>query len=343
MLLVKVLAAQNEENIKINHGPYLQNSSETGISIVFSTNELAVPGVIVWDNNGQKLVIQNSKDGLIDVGKGTHKVRIKNLSPGTSYKYQAFAVPIKDYQAYKCSYGDTIYSSLNSFTTFSSAKTEVNFTVFNDLHNKAKKLSQYLNHNDIPNQDLYFLNGDILGHIDNEKQIYDSFLDTCVNRFAQNIPFFYVRGNHETRGVYARNLKNYLALENDSYYFSFSLGSVRFVVLDGGEDKPDSSKEYSGMADFDVYREQQLEWLNNEIATTEFQKAEVKIVVIHMPVIENEGNWYGMEQLAKYYGPVLNDANIDLMISGHTHENEWIKEGDSGFNYPVIICSNNDF
>lgn len=215
--------------------------------------------------------------------------------------------------------------------------------MFCDVHDDAAKLGRYLAQNDIQNQDFYFLNGDILGHIDDEQQIYDSFLDTCISQFAQNIPFVYARGNHETRGAFARNLKNYLALKNDSYYFAFSHGPARFVVLDGGEDKPDSNKEYSGMADFDVYREKQLEWLLDEVASPDFEEAKLKIVVIHMPIIKHTDNWYGMEQLAKHYGPVLKDAGIDLMISGHTHDNEWIKANKSGFGYPVIICSNKHF
>lgn len=182
-----------------------------------------------------------------------------------------------------------------------------------------------------------------MGYIHDDKQVYVSFLDTCISSFAQNIPFFYARGNHETRGAFARNLKDYLVLENDNYYYAFSQGEVRFIVLDGGEDKPDSSEAYSGLADFDFYREQQLQWLKQEVESKQFKQAEIKIVVIHMPIIERKNNWYGMAELAKNYGPVLKDAGIDLMISGHTHKNEWIQAEKSGFDYPVIICSNKHF
>ena len=182
-----------------------------------------------------------------------------------------------------------------------------------------------------------------MSYLKRNEQIFSSFLDTCVSRFATKIPFFYVRGNHETRGRFARNLKNYLALENNNYYYAFSNGPVRLVVLDGGEDKPDNHEEYSGLVDFDTYRTKQLEWLKKELDSESFRNAEVKIVVIHMPIVDNEKNWYGMQQLAKNYGPVLKEAKIDLMICGHTHKNGWFDADQSGFDYPIIISSIDHF
>ena len=87
----------------------------------------------------------------------------------------------------------------------------------------------------------------------------------------------------------------------------------------------------------------QLEWLKKEVLSSEFVNAQFKIVIVHMPIIEDKKNWYGMEFLAEHFGPVLKEANIDLMISGHMHENVWIKATKSGFDYPVMICSNNDY
>ena len=182
-----------------------------------------------------------------------------------------------------------------------------------------------------------------MGHMENEAQLYSSFIDTCVNRFATQIPFYYVRGNHETRGQYARQLKEFLDLPHDRYYYAFNQGPVRFIVLDGGEDKPDENKEYSGLVDFDTYRTEELEWLKRELTSEAFRDSEIKIVVIHMPIISSERNRYGMSYLAEHFGPELENAGIDLMISGHTHRNAFIEAQNSGFGYPIMISSNNNF
>lgn len=340
MLMVKLTVAQKKNDIR--HGPFLQNLSESEVTILFSSDSLVVPGVILFEENKQTK-IQNSEDGLINVGVGVHKVKLSDLKLGKSYKYKVFAVKVLDYQPYKCVYGDTIFSDIHEFTTFDTNKKEVNFTMFCDVHDDASKIGRYIAQNDIQNQDFYLLNGDILGHIDTEEQIYSNFLDTCINRFAQSKPFFYVRGNHETRGACSRLLKHHLALKEDKYYYAFSQGSIRFVVLDGGEDKPDDNKEYSGLVNFDEYRKHQLNWLKNEVSSEDFKSAKVKIVFVHMPIVKDKRNLYGMTQLAKHYGPVLRKAGIDLMLSGHMHQNTWIEANKSGFNYPVMICSNSDF
>ena len=335
--------AQEKSDITITHGPYLQNVTQTGATVIFNSNKLIVPGILIRPVGGEFKLIQNSHEGLVDVGDNIHKVRLDHLQPGKEYEYRLFACEIIDYLPYKCTFGDTLISEIYKFKTFTSERDPINFTVFCDIHDRAAKLGQYLDHNEIEKQDCYFLNGDIMGHIEEEQQLFSSFLDTCVSRFATEKPFFYVRGNHETRGKFARQLINYLDFAENTYYFAQTIGPVRFVVLDGGEDKPDTSTEYSGLVDFDSYRYKELEWLKREVEGNEFQNAPFKVVIIHMPIIENEKNWYGMSFLAQHFGPVLKEAGIDLMISGHTHRNAWIDSDKSGFGYPVLISSNNHF
>jgi len=332
-----------QEDLKIIHGPYIQNVSETGATVIFMTNALVVSGVMIRSGNKEFELIQNSDDGLFNVGSNIHKVKINNLVPGTLYEYKLFACEIIDYKPYRCELGDTIISDTFKFKTFEAGKKKINFTVFCDIHDRSEKLGKYLDSNDIQNQDCYFLNGDIMGHIEEENQIFTSFLDTCVDRFASEIPFFYVRGNHETRGKFARELKNYLDLPDGRYYYAFNLGPVRFIVLDGGEDKPDDNVEYSGLVDFDKYRQEELSWLKKEVKSDEFNNAIYKVVIIHMPILKHEKSWHGMAFLAEYFGPVLQETGIDLMISGHTHRNAWIEAKDSGFGYPILISSNNNF
>ena len=334
---------QEEESLKIIHGPYLQNVTESGATILFSTNKLVVPGVLIRSGKDDFELVQNSHDGLIDVGDNLHKVRIENLQPGESFDYRLYACEILNYRPYEVTYGDTIISQTYSFKTFYPDKKKINFTVFCDLHDKPGKLIKYLESNTVDQQDCYFFNGDIMGHLEEDEQLFHSFIDPSVETFASKIPFFYVRGNHETRGQFARELKDYLDLSDDVYYYAQTIGTIRFIVLDGGEDKPDSTKAYSGLVDFDYYRLEELKWLKKELKSDEFKTATHKVVIIHMPVLKSERNWYGMAFLAEHFGPVLQEAGIDLMISGHTHRNAWIQADKSGFGYPIIISSNNHF
>lgn len=342
-LLVATLNAQSLDKSLLSHGPYLQNVTETSASILFYTEKMVLPSLTIKPEGDSSFTVMNSEDGLLKFGNGLHRIDVFGLKPATNYTYQVELKEIADYHPYKTQYGATFNSKEFTFSTVDQNTKKVNFTVFCDIHDKADKLGNFLKNNDVEKQNFYFLNGDIMGHIDNEAQLFSSFIDTCVGHFATQIPFFFVRGNHETRGKYARFLKNYLALENNKYYYAFTNGPARFVVLDGGEDKKDNHKEYSGLVDFDAYRAKELEWLKREVQSDDFKDAECRIVIIHMPIVQHKKNWYGMAQLAKYFGPVLKNAGIDLMICGHTHQNAWIAADESGFNYPIIISSNNHF
>lgn len=339
-------AAQSQDtgSVEILHGPYLQHVTETGATIVFLTGKPAVAGVFVADEKGSVSMIRNSEDGLISAGELLHKIRITGLSPGNRYSYRIFANEILTFEPYEIIFGDTVRDEkIHSFTTPDMNKKEISFTVFNDIHSDPGKMGSYLAAQSVEQQDCYFLNGDLWNHVESGQMLFTGCLDTAIDRFASDIPFYFVRGNHETRGKYARDLKQYFDFPDDRYYYAFTRGPVHFVVLDSGEDKPDTSRYYYGLADFDAYRLEQLEWLKEHIKTDAFKNALFRIVLIHMPVMKTGNNWHGMEFLAEHFGPVLDSARIDLMVSGHLHRNQWLKSGESGFSYPVLICSNKDF
>ena len=148
----------------------------------------------------------------------------------------------------------------------------------------------------------------------------------------------YARGNHETRGAYARNFSRYFAGSNGKFYYAFTYGPVRFIVLDCGEDKPDTDVEYSGLIDFDSYMLEQKDWRSREIDNPEFKNASYRVVISHIPF--TKGGWYGSERLREQLLPLLEQAQIDLMLSGHKHSFEFSDKGNAA-SFPIIVNSNN--
>ncbi len=333
----------DNENFVVTHGPWLQNLTASGVTVVWTTNKPAVPGIALTASDGQTRFVRNCKDGIIDGGGMLHKVRVEGLEKGTTYNYSINSVQILKYQAYRIYYGDTLTRRPESFTTLSGEPDKVNFTVINDVHGNSWKLASYLKNGDTSSQDLYFFNGDMVDFLQETDQLFRGFIDTSVAYFATRKPFFYVRGNHETRGYLARDLKNYFDFKDDRFYYSFNHGPVHFIVLDCGEDKPDNNRYYYGLADYDTYRLEELEWLKQDIESENFRKAKHRIVIVHMPIIKEEKQGHGMRFLSEHFGPVLQDSGIDLMISGHTHRTAFHDKSKSGFNYPVVVSSNNTF
>lgn len=333
----------DNENFIVSHGPYLQNLSSTGVTIVWTTNKPSIPGVTISYPDGSTKLIRNSHDGLVDGGGMLHKVRIEGLDPGNKYKYNIVSVQILKYQAYKVYYGDTLRRKEESFITPFSGSDNVSFCVINDVHENSGKLASYIKNGNGTNKDLYFFNGDMVDYLQSGNQLFPGFIDTAVSYFASRKPFYYVRGNHEARGYFARELKDYFDFIDDRFYYSFNNGPVRFIVLDCGEDKPDNNRNYYGLADFDSYRSEELEWLKDEVQSDAYRNAKRRIVIIHMPILKGNNMNHTMTFLAENFGPVLQTADVDLMISAHIHQNVFYEADKSGFGYPLLVNSNNSF
>lgn len=333
----------DNENLRIIHGPWLQNLGEKEVTVMWITNKIAVPSVSLTDEEGNTWMISNSTDGIVDGGGVLHKVKISGLESATLYTYRPVSVEITRYQPYKIYYGDTLSRNDYRFTTSDPEKNSSRSIIVNDIHERASLLSQFLERGQVESGDIVFMNGDMINHLQEERQIFDGFLDASVENFASEKPFYMVRGNHETRGMLARDFKKYFDFPEDRFYYSVSDGPVHYVALDCGEDKPDSNRYYYGLADYDAYRLEQLEWLKKHINSQEFRNAKYRVVIVHMPVISGEDMGHGMQFLSDHFGPVLQDAGIDLLLAGHTHRVKYYDKKESGFGYPVMVSSNNTY
>jgi predicted phosphohydrolase len=113
-------------------------------------------------------------------------------------------------------------------------------------------------------------------------------------------------------------------------------GPVCFVVLDTGEDKPDSDMEYSGITDYDNYRTEQARWLKEALKSKDYTEAKYRVVIAHLPPVTGRNLWHGQTEVLEKFVPVLNEANVDVMLSGHLHTHVNQKPvADIKFHVPV--------
>src|SRR5690606_6144550 len=140
--------------------------------------------------------------------------------------------------------------------------------------------------------DFVVFNGDTFNYQTGEQQIINHLINPISKLFATEKPFIMVRGNHETRGEYARAFKDYFVYPQDEYYFNFQQGSVHFIVLDTGEDKPDNDPAYAGIVNFDSFREKQAIWLEDVLKRKASKKSPFNVVFMHIPTYHS-GDWHG--------------------------------------------------
>lgn len=335
-LVLAITASQAGAAIKIVAGPYLQTPTETSVTVMWITDVASTAEVEfgLTDSLGKKAV--STHDGQIDANSTIHRVTIKGLKPDTKYNYKVTSTEIIKYEPYKVTFGEKIVSSAHTFTTLDTNKTDCSFVVFNDIHDDVKTLKGLVAMANEKPYEMIFLNGDIINDPGSEPQIINNLLKPATDLFASDIPFILARGNHEIRGAYSRLLKNYVDTPQDRFYFSFQHGPVYFIVMDCGEDKEDSHWAYSGLNDFEGYRNEQAEWLKKEIEKPEFKNAPFRVAITHIPLF-GSGDAFGTTQCRNKWAALLNKGKIDLHISGHTHRPNVLNPEPDVHDYPIFI------
>jgi len=347
-VILACLQAFAQSTIKITHGPYLQALHDTGVTIVWTTDAEATGWVELAPDDSTHFYLKErprffaGSHGFKNIGK-LHKVTLKGLTPGTTYRYRIFSQEVLSHIGAKIQYGDVAATQVYRveplrFTTSRPDQKEVVFGVVNDIHGRNEVMEKLLAQLDLKKTDLVFFNGDMANDLRTEDQMFTDFMDTGTKIFAREIPMYYARGNHETRGQYASPFPEYFPSLTGNLYYMFRRGPICFVVLDCGEDKPDSDIEYSGIVNMDQYRSEQVEWLKEALKRPEYINAPYKVVIAHIPPF---GGWHGEEEIATKFVPLLNEAGAQVMLSGHLHRHVKAPATAEGHKFPVLVNSNN--
>ena len=187
---------------------------------------------------------------------------------------------------------------------------------------------------------MVIFNGDMVSEFKDEETIFNGFMKESIDLFASEKPMYYARGNHETRGEFATSFQKYFSPKEPFLYYIFRQGPICFIMLDTGEDKPDSDIEYSGITDYDSYRTDQVEWMKELYKNEDFKQAKFKVVIAHMPPSADSNIWHGQKEVLNKFVPILNELGVDLMLCGHLHTNKYEEPG-TRIKFPIFSNSNN--
>ena len=340
--------AQEQKSVKIVEGPYLHTVGENEFTVVWKTDQDAIAWVEIAPDdkthfyNCERPKYFNTKYGRKCIGT-LHTVRVSGLEPATTYRYRIISAAAKkgekDRVYFTETRGSDVYRRQPYFvTTLDKGKSTVKFAMVNDIHGKTAEFETLLGNVKKDGYDFVCFNGDMTSRNNAQEEVFKYYLSSASKLFAAETPLVYTRGNHETRGAYAISLPELFPTPTGVPYYAFRQGPAYFVVLDCGEDKPDSDMEYSGLACYDQYRTEEAEWLRGVVASEEFRSAPVKIVFCHSP--PETGGWHGAEEIHRLFVPILNEAGIDLWLAGHIHKYRLTEAGKNGCNFPVLCNPN---
>lgn len=332
------LAAQDESYVThdtrpvILEGPYLVAPTQDGITIAWTTDTDCHSRVEYGEGTGLGEVAEVFRHGFSPVGT-THAIRLSGLRSGKTYHYKVVSTRVVKLKAYWPEKGLSRESSIYKFTVPDPQKSNVTFGFLADTqHEDVQRLGKNL---DLVNwTDIDFLahGGDAFGAIQSEDQLFSKFLRPITERLDHTKPLVFVRGNHDLRGPFARQLYTYLPTSSGEFYYAFESGPVHFLVLDTGEDKDDETNVYAGLSKTEPYREQEFVWFQNHVAENKrIKEAPFRIILMHAP------NWGWVDGQSDKWTDLANRAGVDLVIAGHRHRYSWSPPGADGRNYGVLV------
>jgi len=316
----------------ITDGPYLVATGETTATIVWFTDTPSHAKVRYGSARDLSAVAEPQVDGLVPVGT-RHVVHLSNLSPGTTYSYEVVATRVVKLKAYWPDKGLDVSAGPYQFTTFDRNSPSVSFSVITDTHEDVGLINRLNQAIDWESTDFLVHAGDAFHWIDTEEHIFRAWLRPTIAGLAHTKSLFFVRGNHELRGPFARQLSDYVPTTEGRFYYARDAGPVHLMVLDTGEDKPDDTNVYAELNLTVPYRAEELAWFREHVETTaRVSEAPFRVILMHNP------RWGWLTDGPDAWVETANAAGVDLVIAGHRHRFSYTPPGpDVDHSYHLLV------
>jgi len=277
--------------------------------------------------------------GLRALDDAAISVRLTGLTPDTSYYYRTGTIPIDFRSAYKILPGESALGETHTFRTPGPVSSS-SFAVINDTHENHTAFARLAAKIAALDPAVTVWNGDVCNHLDQMPTMIQSLLNPGKCGFAVSRPVLFTAGNHDYRGVLARELPRLLMkrepAERASKYWTLGRnyavrqGDIALIGLDTGEDKPDWRGEWGGLAQFGPYRELQACWLADALEQPEIKTAPFAVAFCHIPLFDDsptanpgdiaEGFASWQRQCCALWSPLFERHGVQLVIAAHTHK-----------------------
>ena len=300
--------------IQITAGPAVMIVSESEYAVMWATNRKGTGSVVVT-KDGEALAFNDTGSGTLRSDDTLHVARVPKAVLDACDTYRVESQYVLFNMGYFAFVGGKASSAERAFRSYAGQE-EIRALFFTDVHDdraqamrNAAALTQ-----DAP-ADLVIFAGDLC-ELKVQKDFVNGIVGLAASMSGGTIPVLYCRGNHETRGQWATEMRRYFPTRTGEMYYTADYGPISFTVLDTGEDKQDDHQEYFGMADFAAYRAQEDAWLR---ALTQAPGYDYRVCVSHTNNLDRAGfydNWYL---------PLRDNLGVTHVFCGHGHRNQaWV-------------------
>ena len=316
---------------------------EQDYEIILLCNKPAMASVVV---DGRTFT--DSVCGVMRSDTDVHKIKVPTALLDAAKAYRVHITPLADHCNYYPKPSPT--EAYEYPFTPVPAEGDVKAYVLSDTHGQVTVPAEtVLAHGKI---DLLLLLGDIGDSAATKDQVTTlHYLTSAITE--GRFPTVYVRGNHDTRGYMAEHLTSYIPTRNGLTYYTFRAGNIWGLVLDCGEDKPDTNieyglPEYGGVANFLPFREAQTDYLRTliENADTTYNAEGItrRVAFCHINFTYTDRPYNDRNPaLYEKWISALNEMGIDMLICGHEHrvglQPDDYFHGDPAPRFPTLLTS----
>jgi hypothetical protein len=303
--LKPVLDAMSREPVFLAP-PYLQNVTQTGITIMWET-AAEFPGYVEY-----KETMYAEPQRAECRPAALQEVHIKGLKPDATYMYRAVL--------------NGVESPWHSFRTAPASACALRFEVRADSQSGPPMNERVVVQMARFRPDIAVSVGDVVGSGSNINEWVDYHL-WPLRHLSAEVPTYVAIGNHDYGGYqdtnprasppFERYLDHPTGRSGNEYWYSFDYGPARFVMLD-------ANKVQGPKGDRIPLGSPQYNWLARELADAG-KKAKWIFVFVHQPPYSEcwGGGYYdGEAHLREEIVPLIEKYKVDIVFSGHTHDYE---------------------
>ncbi|MCH6235503.1 metallophosphoesterase family protein [Cognataquiflexum rubidum] len=243
-------------------------------------------------------------------GPDSTDMHFSTLATETEGTYSAF-LPKKKAQFFRFELSKT-QSPVFAAPTKES-KSQINFALWADSQGGWAEFESILQQVRGKNPDFTIGIGDLVGNgrLESEYQKLLQYLSPIA------VPHYLLLGNHDYDGSYQtwipEAFRKVLKAESQKNYFSWQDGPCAFIALDPNENFPVGIPANT----------EQYEWFHQEIKSKKWNDAAWKIILVHQPPFSQGWmGYHGEKSIENLLRPGWESGNVDLVVSGHTHDYE---------------------
>ncbi len=276
---------------------------------------------LMWVKVGDETYCDDS-NGILRSATDIHKVTVPVKELDAAGKYTVCLRPVIERKPYFSETGDVTEKEFlfypvkgDRITAYEIADAHNTVGIVLDAYNKFAQ--------EYGKADFLILNGDVPAHCDKGSD-FDVVFKLIEGVTGGSIPVVFARGNHDTRGTTAEIFENYTPTYNGKTYFTAKLGSLWMIILDCGEDKPDTHEEYGNTNCFAAFRKRETKFIEKVALEKEFDKEDIccKAVICHAPFTRKNKSPFDIEEdtYMRWAEILREEIKPDIMICGHTHK-----------------------